>query len=510
MENEKQKKQDKEKSWLKKQGQTSYILVKNTKQKLSQLPFLNTIFRPSSKVEDFDWEGFEKNVQTEMIKGEPKRVVAEVDNLVLYFKNPARPKDRNLVIRGTGLKLYEGEVHAIIGESGSGKSVICSTLYGLTGTNSVIESGSIRLFNNQVQQFSFKDWENSTYRGKIVSAVFQNAMSTLNPTIKIGKQIIEGMLINGIVKTRKEAYNQALEYLRLTKINNPEKVMHLYPHELSGGMMQRVVIAAIVSLKPKVLIMDEPTTALDPTVQALVLDVIRDLQKQFKISVLFITHDLGVVASIADRISIMYAGQVVESGTRDEILKKPLHPYTWGLISSMPDVNNDTVLKTIRGNVPSSLNAIRGDAFAVRNDYALDIDFEHEPPYVYFSDTHFVRSWLYNEKAQTITPPELIEQIWSKNKMENPQRIAQKGLIQLEEALNPTFLVKDYFEKDQESWKQLKTKAELAKLRYFKNKAPFVETNDNILKRFLAPFKALKGIKINPKKDPVKVQESGN
>jgi len=145
-------------------------------------------------------------------------------------------------------------------------------------------------------------------------------MSTLNPTMKIGKQIMEGMLINGIVKTRKEAYNKSIEYLKLTKINNPEEIMELYPHELSGGMIQRVVIASIVSLHPKILVLDEPTTALDPTVQALVLDVIRELQEKFKMCIIFITHDLGVVASIANYISIMYAGQIIEEGQRDEIL----------------------------------------------------------------------------------------------------------------------------------------------------------------------------------------------
>lgn len=150
--------------------------------------------------------------------------------------------------------------------------------------------------------------------------MFQNPMTTLNPTMKIGQQIMEGMLVNGLVKTKADAYEQAKNYLLETRINNPEKIMEMYPHELSGGMKQRVVIAAIVSLHPKVLVLDEPTTALDPTVQALVLDIIRELKDKYNMAIIFITHDLGVVASISDRIAIMYAGQIVESATRDEIM----------------------------------------------------------------------------------------------------------------------------------------------------------------------------------------------
>ncbi|OYD26533.1 oligopeptide transport system ATP-binding protein [Mycoplasma testudineum] len=471
--------------------------ISATKKKLLKVPVVKKFIKPSRKIQDFDWENFEKNAKYDTINGEQKRIVAEVDNLVLYFKNPARPNEKNLVIRGTSLKLYEGEVHAIIGESGSGKSVICSTLYGLTGDNSVIESGSVRLFNNQVQHFNREDWERFTYRGKIVSAVFQNAMSTLNPTMKIGKQIMEGMLINGIASSKKEAKNLAIEYLKLTKISNPEHVMSLYPHELSGGMMQRVVIAAIVSLRPKVLIMDEPTTALDPTVQALVLDVVRDLQSKFKISVLFITHDLGVVASIADRISIMYAGQVVESGTREEILKYPLHPYTWGLITSMPDVNNSERLNTIRGNVPSSLNKIKGDAFAIRNDYALDIDFELEPPSVYFSTTHFVRSWLYNEKADSIIPPSIIFEKWNQSKLGNPQKIAQEGLVEIKEALRPTLLVKSQF--SQSAISSFTSRLAIDKDDYINNKKQNDIRSQNFIIKTSSQLKNL--IKNNLRKD---------
>ncbi|WP_434337132.1 ABC transporter ATP-binding protein [Mesomycoplasma conjunctivae] len=365
-------------------------------------------FHTSFNRKNFNFDEFAKNVTYKQVGNENLKVVAQINNLRLSFVNPANPNISNVVIRDTSIDFYEGKIHAIIGESGSGKSVITSALYGLTGENAVIESGEIKLFNNEVQNFTFRDWELSNYRGKIISAVFQNPMSTLNPTKKIGKQIIEGMLLNKIVANKKEAYEKALNYLRLTKINNPEMVMKLYPHELSGGMIQRVVISAILSLEPKIIVMDEPTTALDTTVQALVLDIIRDLQKRLKITIIFITHDLGVVASLADYITIMYAGQVVEEGSRQEILNYPQHPYTWGLISSMPDVNKGERLLSIRGVVPSNLNDIVGDAFAVRNDWALEQDFYLEPKFYNISDTHRVKSALLDERAPKVVPPKVI------------------------------------------------------------------------------------------------------
>ncbi|QJG66772.1 ABC transporter ATP-binding protein [Mycoplasma phocoenae] len=373
----------------------------------------NTFKKQSKKLSNSNFEEFMKNAPIDIIDDEKLKIVAEINDIYLTFKNPAEPSVKNLVLRGPSLKIYEGKVHAVIGESGSGKSVITSLLYGLTGNNAVIESGSVKLYGLEVHNFTLKDWEKAKLRGRIVSAIFQNPMSILDPTTKVGFQIMEGMLINKVVKNKKEAYNEAVKYLKMTKINNPEKVMNLYPHELSGGMIQRIAIAAIISLKPKLIVMDEPTTALDPTVQALVLDIIHELQQLLKISIVFITHDLGVVASIADYINIMYAGQIVETGTREEILKNPQHPYTWGLISAMPDFNTGKKLGVIRGAVPSNLNNIVGDAFAVRNDYALGIDFEQEPPMYQISETHFVKSNLFNEKASKIEEPKIIKYLWN-------------------------------------------------------------------------------------------------
>ncbi|AIA29310.1 oligopeptide ABC transporter ATP-binding protein [Mycoplasmopsis californica] len=372
------------------------------------------LFRKRKDKDNFDFQVYLDSAPTEKILGENLKVAAEVEDIYLTFKNPANPKEKNLVLRGPSFKIYEGKIHAIIGESGSGKSVITSLLYGLTGNNAIIESGKVKLYGLEVHNFNLYNWEKSHLRGRIVSAVFQNPMSILDPTMKVGNQIIEGMLINGIVKTRAEATKEAIKYLEMTRINNPEAVMKLYPHELSGGMIQRIAIAAIVSLKPKILVMDEPTTALDPTVQALVLDIIRELQQKFNIAIAFITHDLGVVASISEFINIMYAGQIIESGTREEILMHPQHPYTWGLISSMPDYNNGERLNVIKGAVPSSLNNIKGDAFAVRNDFALGKDLEEEADFYYVSPTHMVKSSLLDSEAPFYEPPQIIQNLWKR------------------------------------------------------------------------------------------------
>lgn len=394
-------------------GKSFVNLYKNTKHFFTTtIPIWFKIKKPENRFEEF--QKYIENAKMEFVFNKPRKIVAEVQDVYLSFANPANPKEKSIVLRGPSFKTYEGCIHAIIGESGSGKSVITSLLYGLTGNNAIFESGSVKLYGMEVQNYTLKDWENSKLRGRIVSAVFQNPMSILDPTMKVGEQIIEGMLINKIVKNRKEAKLEAIKYLELTKINNPEKVMKCYPHELSGGMIQRIALAAIVSLKPKLLIMDEPTTALDPTVQALVLDIVRELQNTFKISTIFITHDLGVVASIADYINIMYAGQIIEAGTKEEILMHPMHPYTWGLISSMPDFNTGEKLHIINGAVPSNLNNIKGDAFAVRNEYALEIDFEKEPSFYQISPTHFVKSELLNEHSQKVTPPTVIEKLWKK------------------------------------------------------------------------------------------------
>ena len=342
--------------------------------------------------------------------------LVRVENLKLSYVNPNNPNVQKLVIRNTGFELHKGEVLALIGESGSGKSVISSTLFGLAGANAIYQEGKVVVNGIEVQNFTPRHWEKSDLRGNFVSAVFQNTMTTLNPTMKIGKQIMEGVLINGITKNKKEARNIALHYLTKTKINQPEMVMEMYPHQLSGGMKQRVVIAAIVACQPQLIVFDEPTTALDPTVQAEILEIIKNIVKETNMGAIFITHDLGVVASIADRIAIMYAGQIIETGTTTEVLFNPRHPYTWGLLLSMPDVNHGDKLYTIPGSVPSDLSEIKGDAFAPRNDFAMGVDFDKEPEMFKVSDTHFVKSWLLDKRAPKFEPPKIIKQRWAKFK----------------------------------------------------------------------------------------------
>lgn len=431
----------------------------------------------------FDFNKYIEDANEEFIFNKWRKIVAEVNNVYLSFANPADPKEKNIVLRGPSFKVYEGCIHAIIGESGSGKSVITSLLYGLTGNNAILEGGRVKLYGLEVQNFSLSQWEKAKLRGRVVSAVFQNPMSILDPTMKVGEQIIEGILINKLVKNRKEAKIEALKYLELTKINNPEKVMKSYPHELSGGMIQRIALAAIVSLKPKLLIMDEPTTALDPTVQALVLDIIRELQAKFKIATVFISHDLGVVASIADYINIMYAGQIIESGTKEEILEHPLHPYTWGLILSMPDFNNGEKLKVISGAVPSSLNNIVGDAFAVRNEYALEIDFEKEPNVYQVSPTHFVKSSLLSKHAPKVAPPKLIKKLWNKYDKKLAELFGkniyvEKDVFEYYENINKEF--NSFSIKENEQYEIDKAKKELEKQQELEQKNKKKSKKDNL------------------------------
>jgi oligopeptide transport system ATP-binding protein len=247
-------------------------------------------------------------------------------------------------------------------------------------------------------------------RGKEMSMIFQDPMTSLNPTMRVGKQIME-VLIKHQNMSKASAKERATELLKLVGIPMPEKRINQYPHEFSGGMRQRVMIAIALAANPKLLIADEPTTALDVTIQAQILDLMNELQEKMNTSIIFITHDLGVVANVADRVAVMYAGQIVETGTVDEIFYDPRHPYTWGLLASMPslDNNNETELIAIPGTPPDLTNPPKGDAFAARNQFALAIDFEEEPPMFQISDTHFARTWLLHPDAPKVEPPESVK-----------------------------------------------------------------------------------------------------
>jgi oligopeptide transport system ATP-binding protein len=312
-------------------------------------------------------------------------------------------------IRGVDFDLYEGETLAIVGESGSGKSVTTKSIMRLLPSgNSEIKSGSIRFNDKDLVQASDKEMQK--VRGKDISMIFQDPMTSLNPTMTVGKQIMEPLLKHRGMN-KKEAKERAIKLLELVGIAEPEQRIKQYPHQFSGGMRQRVVIAIALACTPKVLIADEPTTALDVTIQGQILDLMKDLQKKIETSIVFITHDLGVVANVADRVAVMYGGKIVEIGTVDEIYYNPQHPYTWGLISSMPTLDTaEEELYVIPGTPPDLLNPPKGDAFAARNPYAMKIDTEEEPPMFKVSETHYAATWLLHPNAPKVEPPLAVQE----------------------------------------------------------------------------------------------------
>lgn len=331
-------------------------------------------------------------------------------------------------VRGVSFDLYKGETLAIVGESGSGKSVMTQTIMKLIPMPpGKINNGQILLNGDDIVKKTDKQMEE--IRGKEISMIFQDPMTSLNPTMRIGRQITE-VLIKHQNMSKQTAMDRAVELLKLVGIAMPEKRVHQYPHELSGGMRQRVMIAIALAASPKLLIADEPTTALDVTIQAQILDLMKDLQKKMDTSIIFITHDLGVVANVADRVVVMYAGQIVETGTVDEIFYDPRHPYTWGLLASMPSLENDdkAELAAIPGSPPDLTNPPKGDAFAARNQYAMAIDFEEEPPMFQISETHFARTWLLHPDAPKVEPPEAV-----KKRMRNLSNTFKEPLLQKEE-----------------------------------------------------------------------------
>ncbi|MGM0901496.1 MAG: ABC transporter ATP-binding protein [Bacillota bacterium] len=311
-------------------------------------------------------------------------------------------------VRGVSFDLNKGETLAIVGESGSGKSVTSMALMQLLAGQGYIKDGQILLEGEDLVKKSVKDMQK--IRGKDISMVFQDPMSSLNPTMKIGNQIMEG-LIKHQNMSRESAKKRALELLNQVGIPQPEVRINQYPHQFSGGMRQRVVIAIALACNPKVLIADEPTTALDVTIQAQILELMKDIQKETDSAIIFITHDLGVVANIADKVAVMYAGKIVEMGTVDDIFYNPKHPYTWGLLGSMPTLDStDEELYAIPGTPPNMLKPPKGDAFAPRNQFALEIDTQMEPPMFKVSDTHYAATWLLHPDAPNIEPPESVKQ----------------------------------------------------------------------------------------------------
>lgn len=327
--------------------------------------------------------------------------ILTIENLDITFRTNA---GKIHAIRGVDLTLPKGKTVALVGESGSGKSVTMKAVAGLLDSNSIINSGKIFYNGVDLLTMTKKDLRRKI-NGQQIAMVFQDPMTSLDPTMTIGAQITEGMLLHTQI-SKADANKKAVELLNLVGIVDAEKRMKNYPHQLSGGMRQRVVIAIALSCEPKILICDEPTTALDVTIQARILDLISDIQKKMGLSVIYITHDLGVVAKVADFINVMYAGKIIETGTVDEIFYDPRHPYTWGLLSAMPDLEtDDDRLYSIPGSPPNLLHEPKGDAFAARNQFAMKIDELAEPPMFKISETHYAATWLLHPDAPKVELP---------------------------------------------------------------------------------------------------------
>lgn len=329
--------------------------------------------------------------------------ILEVKNLRVSFKTY---NGKVQAVRGIDFALKKGETLAIVGESGSGKSVTTKAILGILPKNAILEEGSILYDGQDFMTFGEKDFYK--IRGKEISLIFQDPLSALNPIMKIGKQIIEAIVLNSGMK-QADAKQHALSLMEMVGIPEPEERFEQYPFQFSGGMRQRIVIAIALASNAKIMICDEPTTALDVTIQAKILDEINKIKKQQHLSVIFITHDLGVVANMADRICVMYAGKIVEVGTSEEIFYSPAHPYTWALLSSMPDLDTKERLFSIPGTPPNMIKPPKGDAFAERNQYALAIDFEEEPPFFKLSDTHYAATWLLHPHAPEVEMPEVLK-----------------------------------------------------------------------------------------------------
>lgn len=334
-----------------------------------------------------------------------EKVILSVKDLVVKF----RLRGKILTaIREASLHVYEGESLAIVGESGSGKSVFTKTFMGLLDANGWVDSGEIIFEGEDLAKYKCEnDW--IKIRGKNIAMVFQDPMTSLNPLKTIGKQVQEAVELHQGLK-KEEAKKAVIEILKDVGIPNPEKRYNQYPHEFSGGMRQRVVIAIAIACKPRILICDEPTTALDVTIQAQILGLLKELKKKYNLTTIYITHDLGVVANVADRIAVMYAGDIVEIGTSEEVFYNGQHPYTWALLSSLPQLGiKGEPLYSIKGTPPNLFNEIIGDAFAPRNQRALKIDFIKKPPYFSVSPTHKAKTWLLDPRAPKVEPPESIK-----------------------------------------------------------------------------------------------------
>ena len=322
--------------------------------------------------------------------------ILQVNNLQVSFRT-----GNGLVraVRDISFTLEKGRTLAIVGESGSGKSVTSRAIMGLLAPNALVEGGEILYRSRDL--LKMREKELCKLRGNKIAMIFQDPLSALDPIMPIGKQIAETMIINQKM-SKADAKNKAIRLMEEVGIRDAKSRYGKYPFAFSGGMRQRIVIAIALAADPEILICDEPTTALDVTIQAQILELIHKLKAERHLSVIFITHDLGVVANVADDIAVMYAGKIVERGTAEDIFYDPRHPYTWALLKAMPDMTTKGKLEAIPGAPPNMLHPPVGDAFASRNPYAMEIDFEQQPPMFEISPTHAAATWLLHPNAPKV------------------------------------------------------------------------------------------------------------
>lgn len=322
--------------------------------------------------------------------------ILDVKDLKVYFYTD---KGVSKAVDGNNFRMYENETLAIVGESGCGKSVTAMSILGLVDEPGKIVEGSVVEYDG-INLATASDAELRKVRGNDISMIFQEPMTSLNPVFTVGSQIMETILLHEDV-SKEDARKRAIDLIGMVGISRPEKVVDNYPHELSGGMRQRIMIAMALACSPKLLIADEPTTALDVTIQAQILSLMNDLKAKTGTSIMLITHDLGVVAQMADNVNVMYAGKVVESAPVEELFENPKHPYTKGLMASMPSLNaGKERLETIEGNVPSPLELPEGCYFADRCKYAKDKCRKAQPISYKVKSRHHVSCFLYEGELE--------------------------------------------------------------------------------------------------------------
>ena len=332
-----------------------------------------------------------------------KETVLSVENLTVSFRTI---NGMVRAVRGISFDVKRGETVAIVGESGSGKSVSIRAILGILAGNAVVDAGKIWYDGKNLLEL--KENEFFKIRGSRIGLIFQDPLSALNPIMKIGKQITETLKLDNPHISKADARKKAVELMESVGIPDADRRFDQFPFQFSGGMRQRIVIAIALARNPEILICDEPTTALDVTVQAKILNLINEIKKERNLSVIFITHDMGVVAKMADRINVMYAGKIVEKGTAEEIFFDPVHPYTQALLAAMPDLETSERLMSIPGAPPNMIHPPKGDAFAARNAQALKIDYEKEPPMFQLTETHFAATWTLHPKAEEPEMPEVL------------------------------------------------------------------------------------------------------